>query len=75
LQPRARIPLIRGEVKEHCNALVLPLFLAIKEDPEEIIKVVTKQTTDYYYIYPKVSNVSTFLFNRFRLTFSTRQML
>jgi len=57
LQPHARISIIRGEIKEYCNALVLPFFSAIK-DPDEITRVVAKQMYDYHYIYPRVSNAT-----------------
>jgi hypothetical protein len=59
LQPRARIPLIRHEIKQYCNALVLPFFTAIKKDPEKVTAVVAKELKDYSYIYPTAPNVST----------------
>lgn len=58
LQPRTRIPLFRHKLKEYCDALVLPFFLGIKDDPNEIVSVVAMQVKDYHYIYPKAPNVS-----------------
>ena len=59
MQPHGRISLIRGEVKDYCTALVSPSFLAIKDNPVELMLLVAKQVNDYHYIYLRAPNVST----------------
>lgn len=61
LQPRARISLIRAEVKERCTAIIRTDFLALGS-AQKIAQVVEKQLLDYKYTFPTVGNV--------RITFS-----
>ena len=61
LQPRARISLIRAEVKERCTAIIRTDFLALGS-AQKIAQVVEKQLLDYKYTFPAVGNV--------RITFS-----
>ncbi|KAI9429385.1 hypothetical protein H4582DRAFT_2089337 [Lactarius indigo] len=49
--PRARISLFRAEVRERCNAITLPIFLAMASR-EEIIESVRHQLSNYNYTFP-----------------------
>ncbi|KAN0140484.1 hypothetical protein V8E53_001693, partial [Lactarius tabidus] len=49
--PRARIPLLRSEVKERCHDLSVPEILAIGS-ASKIAKVIRLQLSDYTYTYP-----------------------
>ncbi|KAI9440516.1 hypothetical protein H4582DRAFT_2074300 [Lactarius indigo] len=51
--PRARISLFRAEVRERCNAITLPTFLAMASR-EEIIESVRHQLSNYNYTFPTV---------------------
>ncbi|KAF8273038.1 hypothetical protein EI94DRAFT_1697128 [Lactarius quietus] len=49
--PRARISLMRAEVKERCNAVTRATLLAM-DSPSKIAEVIRRQLTDYLYTYP-----------------------
>ncbi|KAI9447170.1 hypothetical protein BJY52DRAFT_1193540 [Lactarius psammicola] len=49
--PRARIPLLRSEVKERCNAITIPVLLAIGS-PSNIAQVARRQLSTYNYTFP-----------------------
>ncbi|KAH8980460.1 hypothetical protein EDB92DRAFT_1974433 [Lactarius akahatsu] len=51
--PRARIPLIRAEVKERCHAIVLGGFFSMAS-AHDIAQVVEKQLSAYTYTFPCV---------------------
>lgn len=55
-QPRARVALIRREVKERWAALILPVFVAMGS-PAEIFQAVEAELANYSYIFPSGSTV------------------
>jgi hypothetical protein len=57
LQPRARISLIRSEVKERCTTLTMGTFLALGS-ATDIIEHVRKQVSSYTYTFPGATFVS-----------------
>ncbi|KAH9023985.1 hypothetical protein EDB84DRAFT_1564550 [Lactarius hengduanensis] len=49
---RVRFPLFRGEVKERCNAVSVPLIIATHGLAAEISRLIRKQLSGYNYIFP-----------------------
>ncbi|KAN0105102.1 hypothetical protein V8E52_011375, partial [Russula decolorans] len=53
--PRARVPLFRGEVKDHCAAIIQAEFLAIWTGLS-VIHLVNKELSNYNYTFPRLNN-------------------
>jgi hypothetical protein len=66
-QPRARICLIRSEVKEACMIITAGVFLMFGS-PMDIIDYVGKQLSHYTYTFPKAVLVGHTNVYRFPLT-------
>jgi hypothetical protein len=59
LQPCARIPLFRGEVKDHCASIVQIGFLTLPNKVgQSIVQIAERQLSHYHYIYPTAGHVS-----------------
>lgn len=63
LEPRARIPLFRGEVKEYCAGIIQVTFLALPPNVgQNLGQTVQGLLSQYRYIYPTSGHVSAPLF-------------
>src|SRR5260221_11783375 len=59
LEPRARIPLFRGDVKECCAGIINLTFLAMPPNMgQNIGPIVERLLLEYRYIYPTSGHVS-----------------
>ena len=56
-QPRARICLIRSEIKERCNTITMGVFLGF-DTALDIVEYVRSQLSQYTYTFPRANIVS-----------------